>query len=137
MSTDYLDAAWRHHNDATLLYEKERWPNADQLYGLAAECGLKAIMQALGMRLGKHGAPEERRHRVHIDTLWDEYQTFVFGREAEQLAALGTNVFTDWSIHQRYWSTRKIERDAVDRHKNGAETVWRLVSLARLDGRLP
>jgi len=48
LKTDYLDAFSRHREDGDLLYDHARWPNADQLYGLSAECGLKAVMVAIG-----------------------------------------------------------------------------------------
>jgi hypothetical protein len=49
MNTDFYDAHQRHWDDAELLYEKQRWANADHLYGMAAECGLKQLMLAFGM----------------------------------------------------------------------------------------
>ena len=52
---DFRDAHLRHWQDAELLFEHQRWANADQLYGLSAECGLKAVMRALGMPVGRHG----------------------------------------------------------------------------------
>ncbi len=57
MAIDFLDAAGRHRADAELLFEHGRWPNADQLYGLAAECGLKAVMEVLGMPVDARGVP--------------------------------------------------------------------------------
>ena len=39
-------------------------------YGLSAECGLKAVMRALGMQVDDEGAPIDKEHRKHIDKLW-------------------------------------------------------------------
>ena len=137
MSTDFLEASERHWNDAELLKSHRRWPNADQLYGFAAECGLKAVMHALGMALRHSGAPRSRHHRVHIDRLWDEFVTFAHGSGAEELAArLGSNVFVDWHISQRYHATHTIDPSSVDRHRNGTKQVRALVWRARFDGRL-
>ena len=137
MSTDFLEAGERHWEDAKLLEEHHRWPNADQLYGFAAECWLKAVMRALGMALREDGAPRSRHHRVHIDRLWDEFVTFVHGYGAEELAArLGSNVFFDWHISQRYHATHTIDRSSVHHHRNGTEQVRALVWRARFDGRL-
>ena len=47
--TDFVDSHRRHWQDAELLFDQSRWANADQLYGFSAECGLKAVMKALGM----------------------------------------------------------------------------------------
>ena len=44
MNTDFLDAHKRHWADAELLYNEDRWANADHLYGMAAECGLKRLI---------------------------------------------------------------------------------------------
>jgi hypothetical protein len=40
MNADFLDAHYRHWQDAELLFGRGRLANADHLYGLAAECGL-------------------------------------------------------------------------------------------------
>jgi hypothetical protein len=37
-------AARRHFDDAQLLHGAQRFANADHLAGVAAECGLKAIL---------------------------------------------------------------------------------------------
>jgi len=51
--------------------------NADHLFGLAAECALKAVMQALGMlSLRSDGVPADKKHKVHINDLWNEFITF-------------------------------------------------------------
>ena len=51
---DFSDAHRRHWEDAELLHAYSRWANADQLYGFSAECGLKAVMQVLGMHVDGH-----------------------------------------------------------------------------------
>lgn len=138
MSTDYPEAAIRHRADAELLFDRKRWPNADQLYGLAAECGLKALMKALGMPVCPDGAPASKRHRIHIDRLWDEFHTFASGHAgAEYAGALSdNNPFADWSIHQRYYHSASISIGAVKKHQDGESVVHRVVCMARLDGRL-
>ena len=55
---DFHDAHRRHWQDAELLRKHGRWANADQLYGFSAECGLKAVMKALGMAVDSMGVPE-------------------------------------------------------------------------------
>lgn len=49
MKTDFHDAHERHWDDAERLFEAQRWANADHLYGVAAECGLKWLMVHFGM----------------------------------------------------------------------------------------
>ncbi|NJM10773.1 MAG: hypothetical protein HC889_01610 [Synechococcaceae cyanobacterium SM1_2_3] len=41
---DYSSAAFRHWEDAQLLAGENRVENADQLYGLAAECAIKKAL---------------------------------------------------------------------------------------------
>ena len=74
---DFADAHFRHWKDAESLFDHDRWANADHLYGLSAECGLKAVMKKLGMDDDDQGAPMEREHRKHIDKLWPVYIDFV------------------------------------------------------------
>jgi hypothetical protein len=49
MQADFLDAHERHWQDAELLLTNQRLANADHLYGMSAECGLKRLMLAFGM----------------------------------------------------------------------------------------
>ncbi|MCC6156588.1 MAG: hypothetical protein IT350_00950 [Deltaproteobacteria bacterium] len=79
VNTDFADAAGRHWTDAETLFDAKRWPNADQLYGFAAECTLKAIMVGLGMSVVAD-RPQYPSHRVHIDKLWNEFRTFAAGQ---------------------------------------------------------
>ena len=67
---DFADAHRRHWEDAESLFDCGHWANADHLYGLSAECGLKAVMRALGMQVDDEGAPIDKEHRKHIDELW-------------------------------------------------------------------
>jgi hypothetical protein len=46
-SENYSSAAFRHWQDAQLLAGENRVENADQLYGLAAECAIKTALLEL------------------------------------------------------------------------------------------
>ena len=85
---DFHDAHLRHWQDAELLFRHDRWANADQLYGLSAECGLKAVMRLLEMPVGQHGVPTKREHRAHMPQLWAEFTAFVRGRGRSTTAAV-------------------------------------------------
>ena len=76
---DFADAHRRHWEDAELLLAHDRWANADQLYGFSAECGLKAVMRALGMPVDSAGTPQKAAHRKHVQELWPVFQTFAAG----------------------------------------------------------
>ena len=117
MAADYAATAKRHWDDAEFLRENNRLPNADQLYGLAAECSLKAIMVGLGAPVVQ-GMPS----RNHIDDLWAEYQVFLQGFNASRywspLSEFSVNPFADWSTNQRYESGLGIPSGSViDKHR--------------------
>ena len=50
----------RHCKDVEPLFAHNRRANADHLYGFSAECGLKAVMKGLGMKVGAIGRPEDK-----------------------------------------------------------------------------
>lgn len=131
-------AAIRHHRDARLLARKKRYANADQLYGLAAECALKDTLMGFGMPINARQQPREDRHRAHIDTLWDIAPAFLSGRVGAQLlATLGTDrPFADWSVDQRYDAT-PVAPQQLARHAEGAERALRVMDRARLLGCAP
>lgn len=66
MQADFLDAHERHWGDAERLFQAQRWANADHLYGMAAECGMKRLMLAFGMPYdaGKDW-PASKQDRAH------------------------------------------------------------------------
>lgn len=104
MATDFLDAADRHLKDARLLDQEKHYANADHLYGIAAECMLKAIMVGLGAPVSTKGNLHERAHKTHIDQLWSEYCALVGGAGGASYLPFAPNYcpFLDWDINQRY-----------------------------------
>lgn len=134
---DFADAHRRHWEDAELLLAHERWANADQLYGFSAECGLKAVMRALGMPVEPDGRPEKAEHRKHVQDLWPIFRTFVAGRNGEwylhQLPA--GEPFRDRSHHDRYASGGHFSEPAVAPHQVASRAICKILQRARLDGR--
>lgn len=134
MSTDFRDAARRHLDDAELLLNDGRIPNADQLFGLSAECSLKAVMVALGMATDSAGTPQDRGHKVHMPDQWAAFQSFASGRLASRyLEPLDThNPFVDWDVEQRYWAGSAIQRASTQNHHQAAlqciESLERLIA---------
>lgn len=104
MATDFLNAAERHLADARLLDREKRYANADHLYGVAAECMLKAIMVSLGAPTSRKGNLHERAHKTHIDELWSEFCAFAGGAGGASYLPFPPNYrpFPDWDINQRY-----------------------------------
>ena len=131
---DYYDAAQRHWDDANHLLSTNRLPNADQLFGVSAECALKAIMLPLGMPMN-NDRPSNKKHG-HINVLWDEFITFATGKgQAHYAAALGTiNPFLNWDVGQRYDHSSVISPQIVTDHKVSAEVALNCLTQAVMDG---
>ncbi|MDF3883650.1 hypothetical protein [Cupriavidus basilensis] len=144
MITDYLDAHYRHLEDAEHLFGASRWANADHLYGVAAECGLKRLMIAFGMKVDTTtGTPSNRQDRVHVmetrkpDNAWDRYETYRSGHNtAAGYVLTSTNPFIDWDVSQRYAHRRHFDQVRADSHRLGARAVRALVNKAILEGLL-
>jgi len=134
MATDFRDAAERHWEDAGYLWADARLANADQLYGLAAECALKAVMLGLGMNMDP--ATGRPKYPYHINRLWDEFVTFAHNRGGAHYASrVGAgNPFANWDISQRYHHRNTITQHAAQEHKIGAAKAKAALDNAVLDG---
>ena len=135
LTADFIDAHERHWEDAELLFECHRWAGADHLYGLSAECGLKALMEASGMKVDETGMPPPD-YRKHVSELWPLVVDF-----REQDSELWDKLpdgepFGDWSHHDRYAHRRSFRSDNVRRHRHAAEEIYRMVKW-RLQGLRP
>ena len=134
-SADFTDAHQRHWEDAELLFEHDRWASADHLYGLSAECGLKAVMVGLGMSVDESGAPREREHRQHMPELWLVFEAFARKRDGGAYLALFSDgkPFADWSIDGRYANRRHFQSANVTPHQDAARQVADVVQRAELE----
>lgn len=124
---DFADAHRRHLEDADLLFDNDRWANADRLYGLSAECGLKAVMVELGLSVDARGRPSPK-YREHVHRLWPLFVDFV-----ETAAELWSEFpdeapFDDWSPHDRYAHREHFQVGDVEPHRNAAELIRRMVA---------
>ena len=139
MSTNFLDASERHFGDADLLRDDGRVANADHLYGISAECSLKAVMLALGMATRTDGVPVDRGHKVHMPELWAAFQSFAQGRlAARYLEPLDhQNPFADWLVDQRYWLRAAIPAAATGTHRSAALRCRESLENLLLDGVSP
>ncbi len=136
MDTDFVNAFARHFDDAELLFNHQRFANASQLYGLAAECGLKALMTKFDMPLSSN-SPQDKKDRVHADGVWQRYESYRSGHISGAAYGLTTqNPFSQWSVNQRYWKTSCITQQDVLMHQQGATLVKNLVTKAQLAGLL-
>lgn len=130
-----MDAHRRHLNDADRLFQAQRWANADHLYGVAAECGLKALIEKL------RGSPLESGDRLHImeekkaSNAWLKYQTYISGHaKAAKLSLPKFSPFSDWLISQRYANQSNFDRERVQPHREGAQAVAALIKRIVVEG---
>lgn len=133
---DFGDAHRRHWTDAESLLQSNRWPNADQMYGLSAECGLKALMRRSRMPVGRFGVPKSPQHRKHVNELWPEFFAFLNGRIGGRyvhLIPVG-NPFTDWSVGDRYAHSHHFRKSSVEPHRKAARRVCSMIKTAKQDG---
>lgn len=124
MIEDFTSAAVRHFRDGDLLGEHDRLPNADQLYGFAAECGLKAALGTLASCTDQ--GTLAGRYREHVDRLWDLARLQSLQLRFPGLAAVLSGLqqpFSDWSVAQRYGPDNEVTGDAVVRHRKAAARV--------------
>lgn len=136
MNSDFKDAHERHWEDAELLYGNQRWANADHLYGMAVECGLKHLMIAFGMPIGRTGNPSRQDDWVHANGIWARYEAYRSGHPQGTRFALppGGNPFSNWTASQRYAHRSNFNRARVNQHRQGAQQVRALLQRAVLEG---
>ena len=116
MDVDFIEAAARHYSDAEHLYAEGRLPNAGQLYGFTAECGLKGILIRYGLAYDPVtgdlvGPSRSNPFMKHIDGLVATVSTFPAADRAYfALLAVMPDLsdFSDWSVDHRYWSATKV-----------------------------
>ena len=147
MNTNFYEAFLRHANDADLLMASERWANADHLFGLAAECALKAILLQQGIpsceNLLQQGIPScengdickdknYKKYRKHINDIWDQYQNYMQTRLCYLISE--ENPFKDWNIADRYAPNGAITKETAQNHRVAFNEVRELIKKAELDG---
>ncbi len=128
-TADFPAAQRRHWSDAEFLLDAGRLANADQLYGYCAECGLKAVMITLGLRVDKEGHPKGEG-RTHLPDLWSVFEAFLDSRRdsARRLPGLPElNPFEDWTVHARYSHGDHATPDSVRRHRTAARNVAKMI----------
>lgn len=117
---DYRDAAKRHLDDANLLFaqDPQRLANASHLYGISAECSLKAVARKFNSSSqfgGKKG---------HIPSLFSELTNVAPGLAVNvaliaQICRLQPN-FSSWDVSQRYEPQADFVSGTVSGQKTGA-----------------
>lgn len=146
----YEHAARRHWADAETLFNQGRLANAGQLYGFVAECGLKALLLACGVRPsptdggipGEHPAKPGKPHplRQHMPSLTSRIaahgQLIPDGHQATRYLATmpSLNRFHDWSVDHRYWHDGALPLTSVPDWRSAAQEVSTMLDQAKQDG---
>lgn len=138
MQADFLDAHERHWDDAERLLQAQRWANADHLYGMAAECGMKRLMLAFGMPYdATKDRPDQKNDRVHVNGIWARFESYRSGHAQGTGYALPPgNPFAHWDVSDRYAHQSNFDQARAQGHQTGAQTVRRLIAKAQREGLL-
>lgn len=136
MNADFLDAHQRHWDDAERLFNTQRWANADHLYGVAAECGLKRLMRAFGMPVNAAGSPRDMSDRLHANGIWARYATYLSRNVGVGYGLPAQNPFGNWEVSDRYAHQSGFNQLRVKAHQQGAQLVCDLIAKARREGLL-
>jgi hypothetical protein len=137
MMNAYASAAMRMHAHAEQTFvDVSRLGTADHLFGLAAECALKAVLEACHVIPPPPARPANaavrQRFSTHIDRLWGEYVAWAASQGALQLPA--ASGFTAWRAEDRYQHDSFFTQTRADTHRADAALAVALLELAILNG---
>ena len=121
-NSDMKKAARRNFQAAEELLNTHRKDVAGYLYGLAAECAIKAAMSKSGMR---PLAPTERRNDpfyAHFETLKTLLRDTTSGRRGTELRLYSENsaFMQHWDTSMRYSDGKAIQDKWIVRWRNDA-----------------
>jgi hypothetical protein len=116
-------AARRHLEAANTLDLTNRRDVAGYLYGIAAECGIKAMMQQIGLRSPTNG--DHDPYYAHFPALKTLLKNKLQGRNATILRRhiLNEKFFSGWDITMRYSKGSQIPSKLIDQWKVQAISV--------------
>jgi hypothetical protein len=138
-TVDFLAASKRHYEDAEQLTNSGRIPNAGQLFGFAAECGLKALLVSHGLNTDPNTGdiiePRPHKYKTHVDMLINHIDAFSARRNFIKYLAMMPSLptFSDWRAEHRYFDAAFIPLSHA--HWYGAAKEIRIMlDQAKLDG---
>lgn len=148
---DFVEASIRHFDDADWLAGDGREPNAGQLYGFAAECGLKALLVKYGLETDSDGdivrrsssGSDQSAFRQHINEpkqqtkLINSALNFSPERKYLEYMAMLSSLgdFSSWTTDHRYWSASSIPPPSeLGKWKAASREVQAMLQLAKIEG---
>lgn len=127
---DFANAADRYWTDANTLHQLGRLATADHLFGVSAECALKAIMVKLS---GKTSLP--RKYKIHLPNIWNEFIAYTPLSGIHPYAGmLSTNPFLKWCVDDRYGHDSPFTAQRVATHRAASLQANKVLEKARIDG---
>ena len=138
MKVDFLNAHERHWSDAEKLFAEGRYANADHLYGMSAECGLKQLMVSFGMEVDPAlGSPMDRRDWKHANNIWARFEGYLSGKpEGAGYGLPSSNPFDNWDVSDRYAHQSNFSLAGVQIHQVGTAAICELIKKAQREGLL-
>lgn len=123
--TDMRRAAYRHLEAGEVLYGTKRNDVAGYLFGIAAECGLKFMMQNSGMRPLPDADRRDDPYYAHFEELKTMLRNTVSGRLATELLryAERSSFMQRWDVTMRYSHGGDIQSSWIDRWRIDAKDV--------------
>jgi hypothetical protein len=142
MKFNYPQAAERNYSAALVLLGVDSPVHdavAGHVLGLAAECGLKALLGGVGI-LDPHtgGIPLGDPHRCHIEALWPLTQFTLSGRSGARIASQlpQGHPFANYLVDQRYADDTDIPARDLPAWREATTAVMTCLQWAKLDGLL-
>lgn len=141
---DFHHAGKRHFNDAELLLRHTRNATAGQLYGFAAECGIKSLLVLSGYPTDPASGEiveKKRKFRKHIHELIKNINmlhTYLDGRGAAKYLAMLPSIaeLSDWTTDHRYYTESALPPSLLKWRKASQEIMW-MLDQAMLDKGMP
>ena len=138
-SVDFFGAGRRHYQDAQLLLNNCRIPNAGHLFGFAAECGIKALLVSHGLptdpTTGDLVETKPYKYKTHVNVLINNVEAFsnspMYSKYLGMMPKL--KAFSNWDTTHRYYDELSIPASLLDWHAAAREVIS-MLDQAKLDG---
>jgi hypothetical protein len=116
LGVDMEAAARRHLQAADCLAECGCRGVAGYIYGLAAECAVKAMMISAGVRKPRNTTDRDHPYYMHFPDLRTQLRDQLQGRRAKSLAVFvdDDRFMGNWCIEMRYSDGKAIRQQWVD-----------------------
>lgn len=132
MSVNFEESCIRHYEDAEILKKNNRLPNAAQLYGFCAECGVKHIIIAK-----KYVGSISPKEKKHIHELKGPVLQLLSGRATGLYTKLEKvfDDFADWHTSHRYEENQtNDDKQIIEKWQLAAEDIKKTIELINIGG---